>query len=579
MGTGIRFRRGVGAVTVALVAVLPVILAVGASPAGAYPQMTSTGSSFAAVAIDEWTGQVATLYGLPINFQVSNSVTGLNNFAQDQVDFGASDIPYSAKQAAFSPNQPYQYMPDVAGALAFMYNLTGKTGSQVRSLILNGQAVEDIFTGRIVYWDDPVIARLNPQLTGDLPHVRITFDYRSDPSGENYLLSDYLLHLDPGGFTAYQSAFARAFGSSTPPGHPSAVWPAWDYTVSQNLPQGYPNWTPAGYGQGQSGADAAANSVSSPNPPDSITYVETAYAKEHNMPVASLVNASGHAVQPTSNNDAVALEKAILYSDLTQNLANVYTNPLPSAYPISAYSYFVAPCSPSLGRAQGHFCDGPQGGSPFPAGKGSALGQFVQFVGCAGQANMAYLGYSPLPPNLVQEDFDAIGRLNGGHQPPPPTAQNCKNPYIDGQLALPGEPPVLNVAAPGTTNTTIASAATATGGAGSASGGAAGGAGGKSTAGNGFSGTAKNTVGGGSAKRFKHADLLAGLTGAALRTFSAADGIALWVALLAAVVAGPPLIAWQRGRRRRSSGGPDGGPGPAGDGESPLPDRDGVMVS
>ena len=41
----------------------------------------------------------------------------------------------------------------------------------------------------------------------------------------------------------------------------------------------------------------------------SITYVETAYAKEHNFPVASLINASGDAVQPTSLNVATALER------------------------------------------------------------------------------------------------------------------------------------------------------------------------------------------------------------------------------------------------------------------------------
>ena len=36
---------------------------------------------------------------------------------------------------------------------------------------------------------------------------------------------------------------------------------------------------------------------------------------------------------------------------------------------------------------------------------------------------MALLGYSPLPPNLVQEDFDAIGRLNGGVGTRPGLAQ------------------------------------------------------------------------------------------------------------------------------------------------------------
>ena len=75
--------------------------------------------------------------------------------------------------------------------------------------------------------------------------------------------------------------------------------------------------------------------------------------------------------------------------------------------------------------------------SPFDPAKGAALGQFVDFLACAGQQPMATLGYAPLPPALVREDFAAIGRMNGAVQPPPPTAANCANPYIDGQLKLP----------------------------------------------------------------------------------------------------------------------------------------------
>ena len=75
-----------------------------------------------------------------------------------------------------------------------------------------------------------------------------------------------------------------------------------------------------------------------------------------------------------------------------------------------------------------------------PPQKGQALGQFVSFLACGGQEKMATLGYSPLPPVLVQEDFNAIGRMNGGQQPPPVSAANCKNPYVDGEIPLPGSP-------------------------------------------------------------------------------------------------------------------------------------------
>ena len=60
-----------------------------------------------------------------INYSTSSSVIGLNEFAQNQVDFGASEIGYSTGQAAGHARRvPYQYLPDVAGATCLMYNLT-----------------------------------------------------------------------------------------------------------------------------------------------------------------------------------------------------------------------------------------------------------------------------------------------------------------------------------------------------------------------------------------------------------------------------------------------------------------------
>ena len=148
----------------------------------------------------------------------------------------------------------------------------------------------------------------------------------------------------------------------------------------------YPGWA-AGNPVGQSGSDNAANYVASVSSQGSITYVETAYAKEHNFPVASLQNASGNAVQPTSLDVATALEAAVLHADLTQDLTNVYTNPLPNAYPLSAYSYLVTPCSPALAAGQHTACAADPGGAPstFVPQKGQALGQFVGFLACAGR--------------------------------------------------------------------------------------------------------------------------------------------------------------------------------------------------
>ena len=556
--------RGVRLVPVILAA--PIALVATSGAAAASPQMNSTGSSFAGVAIQQWVGQAATLDGLNINWQVSNSVQGLDDFAQNQMDFAASDIPYSSGQASSNPSVPYQYLPDVAGALAFMYNLTGNDGQQIRGLVLNAKALEDIFSGRIEYWDDSEIQNINtPTVAADLPHTKILPIYRSDASGENYLFSDYLLHMDPTGFQAYQSAMSFEVGQ------PSATWPTLPGGVQ--APPGYPGWSDGNL-QGENGSDNAANYVSAASSNGAITYVETAYAKEHDMPVASMMNASGNAVQPTSEDDAVALEKAVLYSDLTQNLANVYTNPLPAAYPISAYSYFVTPCSPTLAAAQQTSCAANNSGSStFPSQKGQALGQFVQFVACAGQQQMADLGYSPLPPNLVQEDFDAIGRMNGGQEPPPVNSATCKNPYVDGQTPLPGEPALIGGSAP-TSPSTVTAAGTSSGGTTQTgptlSSGSSGRTGGPANPGSQSTTAIGGTVGTGVqtaeskaeaanvAKvrairdQFANAGALTGAAAHLLGSTSVAAGIALWCTVLFGALLVPIFgsRAWRRRKRR-----------------------------
>ncbi len=81
-------------------------------------------------------------------------------------------------------------MPDVAGGLSFEYNLTGQNGQQITNLVLNAPTLLGIFTATINNWDNPAIAALNPELR--LPNEPITSYFRSDPSGESYLLGRLL---------------------------------------------------------------------------------------------------------------------------------------------------------------------------------------------------------------------------------------------------------------------------------------------------------------------------------------------------------------------------------------------------
>ena len=232
----------------------------GQAAAGATsPQLVATGSSYAGVAISQWQGQFNEQDGGDINFTVSSSAVGLNDFCNKTVDFGASDLPYSAGASACTPSQvpyPYQYVPDVGGGLAFEYNLKTPGGKQITGLALNAATIAGIFTGSINNWDDSSIAALNPNLK--LPNEPITAYYRADRSGENYLLSSYLLATEPTEMTAFQHQ-----ANVPSPGQPSATWAS---SVPSNLKSL----------QGVGGADAASQAPV--HSAGGISYEEAAYA-------------------------------------------------------------------------------------------------------------------------------------------------------------------------------------------------------------------------------------------------------------------------------------------------------------
>ncbi len=415
---------------------------VGQPTAGASsPQLNSTGSSYAGVVMSEWEGVFNELDGGNINFTVSSSIVGLNDFCNNTVDFALSDLSYAAGQSDCSPTQvpyPYQYVPDVGGSLAFEYNLQGPNGKRITNLVLNAQTLLGIFTGSIKNWNNSAIQALNPGTT--MPDEAITAFYRSDPSGENYLLSDYFSDVDPGPLAAFQ----QEASVPTTPGTPSATWAAFSNGVPPNLDSLV----------GVNGADAASQEPLQTE--GGISYVETAYAKNVGLPVASMVNEAGNAVQPTAENAIEALQGATLNADLTENLSGVFDNTAGDAYPLSSYSYFVAPCSPSLAAAEQPptTCSGDNSGvSPISTAQGAELGQFIAYAVCSGQAHTAQLGYAPLPEQLVEEAFAGIGRMNGATEPPPPTATNCPNPTITGEtgsISAVG-PPVSQVSTGGST--------------------------------------------------------------------------------------------------------------------------------
>jgi phosphate transport system substrate-binding protein len=155
--------------------------------------------------------------------------------------------------------------PAVLGGVVPIFNIDGYGD---KSLILSGQALADIFLGKISRWNDPAIASLNPGAS--LPDAPINPVYRSDSSGTSAIFTNYLAKVS--------NQWASDIGAGK-----SVDFPA---------------------GQGAKGNDGVAANVKRIK--NSIGYVEYAYAIQSQMPVASLINAAGKTIAPSLDSFAAA---------------------------------------------------------------------------------------------------------------------------------------------------------------------------------------------------------------------------------------------------------------------------------
>jgi phosphate ABC transporter phosphate-binding protein len=372
--------RLLGVLGLLIGAVLPL-----ADPAQAttYVPVSGAGSTWSQNALDQWIRNVDGLYGIKVNYAGTGSSDGRNQFRNDTVDFGVSEIPYGLRDGGVfdtPPSRPYAYMPIVAGGTSFMYNLK-IGGHQVTNLRLSGQTIAKIFTGNIKLWNDPAIKADNPGLS--LPARRVVPVVRSDGSGTTAQLTTYL---------------SKEFQS---------LWDPYCAKAGRSAPCGVTSNFPLAPGLGfvaQSGSLGVAGYTAQDQSEGAITYVEYSYALNSGFPVVKMLNSAGYYVEPTAPSVAVALLAAKINTDasspayLTQILDGVYANPDPRTYPLSSYSYMIIPTS-TFGT--------------FNAAKGATLGAFAYYFLCEGQQQAPVLGYSPLPINLVQAGLAQVRRIPG----------------------------------------------------------------------------------------------------------------------------------------------------------------------
>ncbi|MFN8370959.1 MAG: phosphate ABC transporter substrate-binding protein PstS, partial [Bacteriovoracaceae bacterium] len=260
--------------------------------------INGAGSTFAAPIYFKWFAEYQKANPkIKLNYQSVGSGAGIKQLLAGTVSFAGSDAPLSddeKKQSTLVIKQ----IPVVLGAVVIAYNLSG----DLKNLKLDEATLSKIALGEITEWNNPDIQKLNKDLK--LPDSKILFVHRSDGSGTTAVFTDYL----------------------------SKVSVSWKEKVGTGKSV---NWPIGIGGKGNEGVTALISQT-----PGSIGYTELAYAINNKLNMASLKNAKGKFVAPTTNSVSASVPGKNYKGDYVGSIVN---SDNADAYPISSFTYFLLP--------------------------------------------------------------------------------------------------------------------------------------------------------------------------------------------------------------------------------------------
>jgi phosphate transport system substrate-binding protein len=265
-----------------------------AAVAASAQDATGAGATFPAPVYAKWTDAYHKATGARINYQSVGSGAGLNQIRAKTVDFGASDMPLTDETLA---KDGLLQFPTVIGGVVPVINVAGIAPGALK---LTGAVLGDIFLGKVAKWNDAAIAALNPGVT--LPDAAIAVVRRADGSGTTFIFTNYL----------------------------SKVNAEWKSKVGEGTAV---NWPAGAGGKGNEGVSAFVQRL-----PNSIGYVEYAYAKQNKMTYALLKNQAGHFVAP----DDLNFKAAAAGADWSKTFYQVLTDqPGKESWPITGATFIM----------------------------------------------------------------------------------------------------------------------------------------------------------------------------------------------------------------------------------------------
>ena len=346
----------------AAVAATMVAAAIGVSACGGSSSSSSasgagtingSGSTFAAPIYQQWGSGLKSKDGLSVNYQGVGSGQGISELTSGTVNFAGSDPPMTdAEVKTASAKGTPLHFPTALGAITISYNVSGvATG-----LKLDGDTLAKIFLATVTKWNDPAISAQNPGVT--LPASSITVVRRSDSSGTTK------------GFTGYLTAVSPEWASKVGKGK-TVKWPT---------------------GTGAKGNDGVAAAIK--QTPNSVGYVEQAYALQNKFTVASVKNAAGSYIVPTLESTTAAAEGLAIPADLRFTISDPTGA---TAYPITSQTFVVV------------YADACKVGASAQVAKG--VKTFLTYGLGEGQAVLAQLQYAKLPTSIQAKAQAQLSKL------------------------------------------------------------------------------------------------------------------------------------------------------------------------
>ncbi len=280
-----------------------VATSVGLSAFGAYAaDITGAGSTFAYPILSKWSEAYKKETNNGLNYQSIGSGGGIKQIQAKTVTFGATDAPLAV--ADLDKSGLVQF-PFIMGGIVAVVNLDGIKPGEIS---LDGEALANIYLGKIKKWDDAALKKLNPNVK--LPSTDIVVAHRSDGSGTSFNFTDYLAKVSP--------EWKDKIGVSQTP-----EWPV---------------------GVGAKGNEGVSGTIAQTK--GSIGYVEYAYAKQNKLTYTDLINKDGKKVEPTVAAFQAAAGNADWAHAPGYNL--VLTNqPGAASWPITASTFILLYKDPS----------------------------------------------------------------------------------------------------------------------------------------------------------------------------------------------------------------------------------------